>query len=185
MRGTGTSSRSRALGLRWLLAASLATAGLVGCGSTVAPQASSSLGTTVVGVIAADPSPAASTPAERVPDNFRVERRTWGGMCAGGPCGTTFMATADGHWVFTSDGRTTTGTLSRTQVVALTNAVRVTQLQRATGVPDCAADHDGTSVAYAWTYAGVSGSASSCKHPINPNDSLPIEVERAARSVTP
>jgi len=106
-------------------------------------------------------------------------------MCAGGPCGTTFMATADGHWVFTSDGRTTTGTLSRTQVVALTNAVRVTQLQRATGVPDCAADHDGTSVAYAWTYAGVSGSASSCKHPINPNDSLPIEVERAARSVTP
>ena len=106
-------------------------------------------------------------------------------MCAGGPCGSTFLVTADAHWVFRSEGKITTGTLTRQQVITLSTAVRGTRLGQATGVPDCAADHDGTSVAYAWTYAGVSGSASSCKHPIDLTDSLPIEVERVADSVTP
>ncbi|WP_323098576.1 hypothetical protein [Intrasporangium sp. YIM S08009] len=185
MSGRDGSSLARAGLLRWALTASLGAAALAGCGSTVAPQASSPPGTTVVGILEVDPSPGTNTPTVSVPDDFRVERRTWGGMCAGGPCGSTFVATADGHWVLSSNGRTTTGTLSRQQVIALTMAVRVTQLQRATGVPDCAANRDGTSVAYAWTYAGTSGSASSCKHPINLNDSLPIEVERVAQSVIP
>ncbi len=188
MGGAGSSSRVRARWLRCTLAASFGAALLGGCGSTLAPQASSPPGTTGFvttgyGMVAGDAGPA--TPTAWVPGDFRVERRTWGGMCAGGPCGSTFVVTANGSWVFTSDGRTTTGTLSGQRVVALTNAVRVTQLQRATGVPDCAADHDGTSVAYAWSYAGMSGSASSCKHPIDANDSLPIEVERVVQSVIP
>ena len=185
MGGAVSSSRDRGRWLLWVLAASLGAALLAGCGSTIAPQASAPTVTTVVGVVPADPSPGINTPTVRVPDDFRVERRTWGGMCAGGPCESTFLVTADGHWVLRSEGRTTTGTLSRDRVVALTTAVRVTQLQRATGVPDCAANHDGTSVAYEWTIGGTSGSASSCKHPINPNDSLPVEVDRVARAVSP
>jgi hypothetical protein len=62
--------------------------------------------------------------------------------------------------------------------------VRVTQLHRATGTPDCAANHDGVSVVYEWTFAGTAGFASSCEHPINPTDSLAIEVERVVRSIT-
>ena len=54
---------------------------------------------------------------------------------------------------------------------------------KATGTPDCAADHDGTSVAYSWTLGGVTRSASSCDHPINRSDSLAIQLERVADTV--
>jgi hypothetical protein len=171
-------------GLRWAIAgAAVAALILAGCGSTVAPHENSQR--IRVGVVGADPNPAASNaPTAWVPDDFRVQRRTWGGLRAGGPCGSTLTVTASGRWVLSSEGTTTTGTLSREQVIALTRAVRVTQLHRATGAPDCAAEHDGVSVAYEWTFAGVSGSASSCEHPINGNDSLPIEVERVAQAIT-
>jgi hypothetical protein len=53
------------------------------------------------------------------------------------------------------------------------------------GVPDCAANHDGTSVAYEWTSGGSGGSASSCTHPIDPLDSLPVGVDSVARAVSP
>jgi hypothetical protein len=141
--------------------------------------------TVSVGIVVADPNPAASNaPTAWIPDDFRVQRREWGGLCAHGPCGSTLTVTASGRWVLDSEGTITTGTLSRQQVIALTMAVRVTQLHRATGAPTCAADYDGVSVAYEWTFGGISGSASSCEHPINGNDSLPIEVERVAQAIT-
>lgn len=171
--------------MRGPIAGAVAALLLTGCGNVVVPQAKSARITTGVAIVEAYPTPAAShTPTERAPDDFKVQRRTWGGMCAGGPCGSTLMVFASGQWVLSSEGKITTGTLPREQVVALTVAVRTTQLHRATGNTDCAAAHDGMSVAYTWTVAGTSGTASSCEHPINPNDPLTIEVERVAQDIT-
>lgn len=118
-----------------------------------------------------------------MPADFEVQRRTWGGMCAGGPCETLLLVDGKGTWIYRADGKATSGTLTRAQVVALSNAAAVTQLPNATGTPDCAANHDGTSVGYAWTFAGMHRSVSSCEHPINRVDDLVIELDRVAKAI--
>lgn len=121
--------------LWWPTAGGLLAVLLAGCGSTVAPPSQSAHITTGMAIVAIDPSPASSnTPTAWLPGDFSVQRRTWGGLCA--------------------------------------------------GTPDCAANRYGVSVAYEWTFAGRSGSASSCEHPISPNDSLVVEIERVVRSIS-
>lgn len=166
---------------------------LAGCGSAVAPQSDSRV-TTGAGVVLMDPpvnsSPTvpanipAAIPAD-IPADFWVERRTWGGMCAAGPCGTLLVIPASGAWVLHSDGKITQGALSRQQVEVLVRSARVTQLHLAAGTSDCAANHDGTSVGYAWTVGGVTRSMTSCEHPINPSDPLVVELQRIADAITP
>ncbi len=102
-----------------------------------------------------------------------------------GACGNTLVVTASGSWVLLAQGKSTNGTLSHAQLADLVSAVRATQLDRATGVPDCAANRDGTSVAYVWILAGVRGSASSCEHPIDLDDPLTVEIEKVAHAVIP
>lgn len=161
-----------------------AVALLAGCGRVSALEPQSPHVTTGFGVVAVDPSPPVThTPTAAVPADFEVQRRTWGGLCPGGPCGTLLLVDAKGTWIYRANGKITNGTLTHAQVVALANAVAVTQLDKATGTPDCAADHDGTSVGYAWTFAGTHRSVTSCEHPINRVDDLVIEMDRVARAV--
>lgn len=171
----------------------LAVALLAGCERVSALEPGSPHVTTGFGVVTVDPGDhSTNTPTARVPADFKVQRRTWGGMCAGGPCGSTLTVTADGTWVYVSEGKRTTGTLSRQQVVNLFYAVRVTQTWAthprashglAAAKQACAADHDGTSAAYAWTLGGVSTSVSSCDgHPI-PFDDAAVEMERIAEAI--
>lgn len=112
-----------------------------------------------------------------------MRRKTWGGLCPSGPCGSSLVVFGSGSWTLLSEGVHTQGTLTPADVAALSQAVRVTRLGSATGTADCAADHDGTSVAYAWTSADVTGSASSCDHPIDPRDPLVVVLERLAATI--
>ena len=163
----------------------VAVALLAGCGTAVAPQANSSV-TRVSGVVAVDPiENGSNTPTTNVAADFFVERRTWGGLCPGGPCGTLLVIGASGAWTWRAKGKITHGTLSRSQVEGLVRAARATLLDRATGAADCAANHDGTSVGYAWTMGGATKSVSSCDHPINHHDSLAAAVDRIADAVAP
>ncbi|WP_235508706.1 hypothetical protein [Terrabacter sp. Root85] len=170
------------------LAALCVVAGSLGaCGSAAPPPASRPL-TTAAGVVAEPPATAASTtpsatPSVAVPADLTIRRKTWGGLCPGGPCGSSLVVTASGAWVLSSEGATRTGTLPWARVVALALAARSSHLDTATGTPDCAANHDGTSVAYSWTIDGVTRSASSCDHPIDRSDPLAVQVEEVARSI--
>src|SRR6478609_5775662 len=113
---------------------------LAGCGRVSALDPGSSQVTTYFAVIEADPSPPAThIPSPVLPGDFMVQRRTWGGMCPGGPCETLLVVGASGAWTYRAQGKITTGSLTRAQVIALANAVAVTQLPNATGKPDCAA----------------------------------------------
>ena len=180
----GRSTRARGLRTPRTYAVCAAVAMLAGCGRVSALEPQSAHVTTGFGVVAVDPAPPVThTPTTAVPGDFMVQRRTWGGMCAGGPCETLLLVYASGAWVYRADGNTQSGKLAHAQVMALANAVAVTQLEKATGKPDCAANHDGTSVGYAWTFAGVTRSVTSCKHPINPLDDLPVEMERVAKAI--
>ncbi|HET9633204.1 MAG TPA: hypothetical protein VFP73_12435 [Terrabacter sp.] len=161
-----------------------AVALLAGCGRVSALEPTSPHVTTFAGIVTVDPSPPVThTPSAAVPADFEVQRRTWGGMCPGGPCETLLLVDARGTWVYRANGKSTKGTLTRAQVVALANAAAVTQLDKATGKPDCAANHDGTSVGYAWTFAGRHRSVTSCEHPINRIDDLVIEMDRVAKAI--
>lgn len=162
----------------------LAAALLAGCGHVSAPEPASPQVTTFAAVVAADgtmPSSNALNPS--VPVGMTLRRHTWGGMCAGGACSTSLDINWTGAWTYVDNGVTRTGTLTQDQMVALAKAAAVTRLDKATGTPDCAADHDGTSVAYSWTLGGVTRSASSCDHPIDRSDSLAIQLERVADTV--
>ncbi|WP_344066448.1 hypothetical protein [Terrabacter lapilli] len=171
-----------------------AVALLAGCGRVSALEPGSSHATTGFGVVAIDPGTGpANPPTARVPADFKVERRTWGGMCAGGACGSMLTVVADGTWVQVVQGKRTTGTLTRKQVVDLMYNVMVTQgrvdharkaQHPATGKADCAADHDGTSMAYAWTLAGRSDAVSSCDPRRMPVDDVAFEMEEIADSIS-
>lgn len=172
-----------------------AVALLAGCGRVSVLEPGSPQGTTRFGVVAVDPgADPANQPLDRVPADFKVERRTWGGMCASGPCESTFTVVADGTWVLVVNGKRSTGTVTRKQVVDLLNNLKVTQARvdqarkarvPATGKADCAADRDGTSVAYSWTFAGMSESVSSCRQRPTPVDDLALDLDRIADSVSP
>ena len=178
------STRARGLRTPRAYAVCAAVALLAGCGHVSALEPQSAHVTTGFGVVAIGPSPPIThTPSAAVPADFEVQRRTWGGMCPGGPCETQLLVDGKGTWIYRADGKIQNGRLSHAQVVALANAVAVTQLDKATGKTDCAANHDGTSVGYAWTFAGVTRSVSSCKHPISPLDDLPVEMGRVARAI--
>lgn len=174
------------------LAALCVVAGSLGaCGSATPPPASRPL-TTGAGVVVEPPATAPSTtpsatpsatPSVAVPADLTIRRKTWGGLCPGGPCGSSLVVTASGAWVLSSESATRTDTLPRAGVAALALAARSSHLDAATGTPDCAANHDGTSVAYSWTIDGVTRSASSCDHPIDRSDPLAVQVERVARSI--
>ena len=158
---------------------------LAGCGSAVAPQSNSTV-TTAAGVFTVDPTDlGTNTPTTTVPTDFSVQRRTWGGMCPAGSCGTLFVVGASGAWTWRADGKITQGTLSRAQFEGLVSAARVTLLDRATSAADCAANHDGTSVGYAWTMGGVTKSMSSCDHPIHHRDSLVVAVDGITDLIAP
>ncbi|MEW1954427.1 hypothetical protein [Terrabacter sp. NPDC080008] len=147
--------------------------------------------TTTFGVVAVNPDAStAHSTIDPVPTDLRVERRTWGGMCASGPCESRLTVVADGTWVLVVNGKRTTGTLAHQQVVALTYDLRVTQARvdqarkahvLATGKADCAADHDGTSASYTWTMRGRSESVSSCDQRPMP---APVELDRIADSIS-
>lgn len=171
----------------------VAVAMLAGCGTTSAPEAPSPGIPTGAGVFpapggfstAAISTGSASSPALPALPGFSVERRTWGGMCPGGPCQATLLVVGDGRWSLVTQAARTTGTLPQDQVAALARAVTLTTLDQTTGTPDCAADHDGTSVSYTWTVAGRRLSTSSCDHPIPRSDPFVIEVERLAARLAP
>ena len=166
---------------------------LAGCGTTSAPEAPSPGITTGAGVFpapgavstAAISTGSASSPAGPALSGFSVERRTWGGMCPGGPCQATLLVVGDGRWSLVTQAVRTSGILRQDEVAALARAVIVTRLDQTTGTPDCAADHDGTSVSYTWTVAGRRLSTSSCDHPIPRSDPFVIEVERLAARLAP
>ena len=161
-------------------AVSVAVMLLAGCGSAVVPQ-TDSRATTGAGIVVVDPTEnGPNTTTSSVPADFFVERRAWGGMCPSGPCGTLLVVGASGAWTWRADGKITQGMLSRAQVEDIVRAARVTLLDKATGTPDCAANHDGTSVGYAWTMGGVTKSVSSCDHPVNHRDSLAAAVDLIA-----
>ena len=186
-------TRSAALGIAVV---GVAAALLAGCGSTRAPEPHSPGLSTGAGVAAAPDSPVpdavrTSTRATGVARDaptaalagLQVRRKTWGGMCATGPCGSSLVIFGTGSWVLLAGGAQTQGTLPQADLVALSQAVRATRLDSATGAADCAADHDGTSVAYTWTSGGVTRSASSCHHPIDRADPLAVELERLATTI--
>lgn len=188
------SARARASRIPRAYAVCVAVALLAGCGRVSALEAGSPHVTTGFGVVAINPgSDPTNTPLDRLPSDFRVERRTWGGMCASGPCESTFTVVADGTWVMVVNGTRTTGTFTHKQVMALSYDLRVTQALlehvRATqlstdSTAHCAADHDGTSVAYAWTIAGATRSISSCDGRPLPFDDVAVAMDRLADSVS-
>src|SRR5690348_17318424 len=112
----GRSARARALrtlGTPRAYAVCAAVALLAGCGRVSALEPQSAHVTTGFGVVAVDPSPPVTrTPSAAVHADFEVQRRTWGGMCAGGPCETLLLVDAKGTWIYHADGKSTKGTLT-------------------------------------------------------------------------
>jgi hypothetical protein len=158
---------------------------LAGCGSVSAPEPGSPQITTSAVIVAADGNvPSRNAPQPSVPVGMALRRHTWGGMCAGGACSTSLDIYWTGAWTYVDNGITRTGTLTQNQMVALARAAAATRLDRASGTPVCAANHDGTSVEYAWSLPGTSRSASSCDRPIDHGDPLAVELERVAESVS-
>ena len=116
------------------------------------------------GAAAADPS-------------FRVERHTWGGMCASGPCRSTWLVEPDGGWTLRTEADNDSGRLSGDELDALYRAVESTELDSAPPTTSCEADADGTSVRYVWTVRGETSTASSCEVELDAADALVETVE--------
>jgi len=119
-----------------------------------------------------------SAPAEnRRPEQVRVERVTWGGMCAEGPCESSLVVTSDGRWTYSDQTGESEGQLTVAQHDDLTAAVGETRLSGVAASTGCEADSDGTSVRYVWSADGRQGSASSCGTGLGVNDTLVVEME--------
>lgn len=140
-------------------------------------------GTGPAPVADAGPSVSPGTDAVRV----LAERRTWGGLCAQGPCRSDLVVRTDGSWVLETEVRTSEGVLPAADLSGLEEAVIRTGLaedvRASTG---CAADSDGTSVEYVWLADGQQPrSASSCEQAIAADDPLVEQLDRIAAEVTP
>lgn len=109
--------------------------------------------------------------------SFRVERHTWGGMCASGPCGSTWLLESDGEWTLRTEADSDTGRLSGREVDALYRAAERTDLESALPTTSCEADADGTSMRYVWTVRGQTTTASSCEVEFDPSDPLVETLE--------
>ncbi|WP_028047578.1 hypothetical protein [Cellulomonas sp. URHE0023] len=129
----------------------------------------------------------AATSEQRAPGEatVHVERHTWGGLCATGPCASDLVVQDDGTWTYSSsETQDTSGTLSDTELDALYAAVADTALGGASAATqECAADADGTSVRYTWTLDDESGAASSCETAIDGKDPLVAYLDELATSV--
>ncbi|MFB9731727.1 hypothetical protein [Ornithinimicrobium kibberense] len=122
-------------------------------------------------------------PGDGIGEVESVERRTWGGMCAEGPCGSLLVVTGD-QWEFTDQTGEWSGVLSRRRVAALESATATTRLAELTEpARRCEADVDGTSVRYAWVQDGRRTEVSSCDVRIPASDPLVVVLDRLAEDV--
>jgi hypothetical protein len=130
------------------------------------------------------PPPAAqpsARPPGAVPESWRAQRQTYGGLCAQGPCGSTLVVRSDGTWRLRTEGRTAEGVLDDAELDRLGEAVASTGLASpADPATACAADSDGTSVSYAWAADGQAHKVDSCEVVVRTEDPLVRALEELA-----
>ena len=119
-----------------------------------------------------------SAPADKVPpEAVQVERVTWGGMCAEGPCESSLVVTAEGRWTYSDQSGESDGQFTDDQQADLSAAVGETGLSGVAASTGCEADSDGTSVRYVWSAGDRTGSASTCGQGLDEDDPLVVGVE--------
>ncbi|AXH97376.1 hypothetical protein [Ornithinimicrobium avium] len=165
-----------------VLVAVMVAVPLLGCGEgaveSEAPVATSAASDT-------DEGPAAASTTSEPFTRFTVERSTWGGMCAEGPCRSELVVEGDGRWRYEEHDGEDEGQLTVDELDRLLEAVTRTRLSQ-TRSPStrCAADSDGTSVAYSWTIEDEKHRVDSCEVSIDTEDPLVQELESLAHRIT-
>jgi hypothetical protein len=130
--------------------------------------------------MAAPPTSSATISIE--PGATLASRSYVGGLCADGPCSSSFVVRGDGTWVATdTDVIVDRGSVPTAILNDLATATATTALLSApefTGT--CPTAFDGVEVTYAWTSPeGVTHELSACDRAVPPDDPLVVALDAA------